>query len=332
MNIFICHTPLHLITAHIVKNLNPNNENLFIVIEDVKNIHALAKSILYDKHSKLLLLPGSSSYNKSHRVTQISNSKIILKNILSKTPENIFISHDQRIESQVLLNSKNTFSSKFVLLEDGINTYFVAAPAKAPLATFLNRKLRYSMKWKGSKWVGDHPKISEVWSFYPTQLRQQLKNKSLRTLPHCLSEELKYKFETFYKTPAFTEPVGVIATPHPNAGLSKKDIKNLVNAAIKMHTSRGLETVFKTHPRDTHDNSFICSITGEYRTLPSELPLELLAACEPIMSITSYRSSISHVLTALHPFIENFFFEPKNSHKDTKWQKFYTHIGAKQIY
>ena len=171
MQLFLCHTPLHILIGLLVaQEMSPEEEIAFAVVEDSEGLHALASTLIRAQNVKLLLLPGAVNSKSLVKCTLIrrANGKF-LKCTFSKIADTVFLFHDLRAESQALLNSpsRSHIKTRFVLLEDGIALYEPRSLLIGSTLSILKRKIAFGLNWKNARELGLHPQLSEIRCFYP---------------------------------------------------------------------------------------------------------------------------------------------------------------------
>lgn len=334
MNIVLCHTPLHLLIAALEAPRLSEDETLYIVVEDAKGLHALASALLETRSASLLMLPGTatSADPREHVPILKGNALHIRRIIRTREPSHVYIFYDLRIEAQTLLNHTYQARPKVTLLEDGVYTYQVAQPFKRRFRSALKNKIRYGWRWRGARWVGQHPLISQVRSFYPSLLRDDLKPKSAGALERAIEKSRLDRFLNNYGTAVQDERSCVIVVPHPSSGLSTDQLSAFLDRSLSYCSEMNLQPLLKYHPRDPtmellHPHKSIDVLVAE-----KSLPIELLLYREKhIHSIIGYRTSAIHVTAALHRDVQVLYYEHPGSDAVDSWIDFFDEIGAERI-
>jgi hypothetical protein len=328
MNVFICHTPLHvLITALEMPKLE-DTDTLLFVVEDVLGIHDLAKTMLTPSHTTITMVMLSGTALRSNSASAIAiqkqNSKKIRETISGLPIERIFIFFDQRAEAQAILNYCFQNKPSVIWLEDGITTYTIASPFPRPVRRLLKHKLRFDMAWKGSRWLGQHPMIDEIRCFYPDLLRNDLKKKKIEPLTRELDKRYLTAFSNFYGPPRHDQKTGIIVVPHPDGGLSSQQINDFISEAIAYLHSINALPILKFHPRDETTVSRIISFTHGIEIAEQNFPLELMLFVEKkVKIIIGYRTSALHVTSALLPSVLPLYYESPYATDSEKWITFF---------
>ncbi len=326
MNIFLCHTPLHVLISALEAPKHRDTETLFIIIEDSYGIHALASAILESPNTSFILLSGTASTSSSKEAIEIqkANQQKIRAIISKQSVDHIFIFFDQRVEAQALLNYHFSNKPIFSWLEDGITTYNVATPFAKPLRRLIKHKLRFDLAWKGSKWLGQHPMFEEICCFFPDALRNNLKDKTIRSLPRTLEESYCSAFLKFYGNERFSNRTGIIVVPHHDSGVSRKDIDTFISKSIYYIRSKDALPILKFHPRDEVTMARILGQNQDVQIMQQYLPIELVLLAEKnITVVTGYRTSALHVTSALFPNISILYYESPHAADSKKWREFF---------
>lgn len=315
MNIFLCHTPLHLLLAALELPRHEQTRNFFFVVEDVPGIHELANALLSSSEVEFSMLPGTASHTSSTLSvidTQKQNAVEIRKKLLAENIDRIFIFFDQRAEAQAILNHPFRKKPLVTWIEDGITTYSVALPFPRPLRRLIKHKIRFDLRWKGSKWLGQHPMIDEIHCFYPDLLRSDLKKIKSEALPRSLEDKYVSAFLDFYGHPKYHQKTGVVVLPHPDSGIPQSSITYFIAESVKFFQSIDAHTAIKIHPRDTFTPQIIGHLAPHTEIMQQNLPIELILYAERnIVAITGCRTSTLHVTSAIHPLLQSRYYEPE---------------------
>lgn len=336
MDVFLCHTPLHVLIAALVAfdRTVEAHGRLFFVVEDTPGLHRLAQTLLRGPSSSFSLLPGTASTtdSKTWRALQNVNARTVSRTLNGKMVEHAYIFFDQRAEGQALLRAHFGRQATICLLEDGISSYTVASPFSHPILRLMRNKLRHSIHWKGSKWLGEHPAISEVGCFYPNHLRPGLKKLSSRALPTAIEEGIVDAFAATYGGRQYLEPFGAIVVPHPHSGISREERARFIERAVAFCTQRSVKPLLKLHPRDS-ETALPESIDNAKTLVAGKgLPIELLLYVEPCARfVVGSRTSTLHVTKALHPELGVYFYEPPEARNSSEWRRFYADLSIEAL-
>ena len=335
MNIFLCHTPLHLLLAALELPKHEQTHNFFFVMEDVPGIHELANALLSPSRVEFSMLPGTASHASPTPSTidvQKQNAHNIKKKVIGHKIDRIFIFFDQRAEAQAILNHPFPNKPLITWLEDGVTTYNVASPFPRPFRRLIKHKMRFDLRWKGSKWLGQHPMIDEIRCFYPNLLRDDLKKMKVDVLPHRLDGKYVSAFLEFYGKEKFHRNTGVIILPHPDSGISPPSIAHFISESVRFFQSIAAEPTIKIHPRDAFTPQKIDQLAPHIRMMQQNFPMELIMFAEKnIGAITGFRTSALHVTAALHPFIKARYYEPdqvSSANRTDVWVDFFKEISV----
>lgn len=334
MNIFLCHTPLHLLIAMLEAPRHDNIEILYFIVEDAPNMHSLARSLLASEHAKFVMLPGTASNHFSSEavLTQKENVKRIRLGISDLLPDSIFIYFDQRAEAQALLNHKFRAKPKVVWLEDGLTTYDVASPFPRHIRRLIKHKFRFDLHWKGSKWLGQHPAIDEVYSFYPDLVRADLRSMRVKPLLRTLDKIYVDRFKNIYGRPKYNFKVGIIVVPHPDSGPTKDQIEKFILEAIDKYLLTDIQPVLKFHPRDDISAAQFSRFKSNIPIAEKTFPLELIIFVEEnVRSVVGYRTSALHVISALHESVRVIYYEPQDAKMAVEWKTFYKTLSIEPL-
>ena len=79
MNLFLCHTPLHIMVSLIIESQNkiPRKESIFFIIEDSPGLHCIAEALIEKKKStKLWVIDSADALG----LTAIQIKELIMQN------------------------------------------------------------------------------------------------------------------------------------------------------------------------------------------------------------------------------------------------------------
>lgn len=336
VNIFLCHTPLHLVITALELPLNASETHVF-VIEDVAGMHALAQILLDRQGVRFHTLPGAvhSRHDRSLVAIQKENFSRIRRGLPSLSPSNLYVFFDQRPEAQAFLNFKYGTQPRISLLEDGLSIYKIASPFDRPYRRLLRNKLRFDLLWKGSKWLGQHPRIDEIACFFPEQLRDDLKTKSNRRL---LLDAVASPFRGFlenYGPPRLGAHSGIVAVPHPEYDLTGPAFERFIEMCLEYFGRASLQPVFKLHPRDARSRETIIELAPDAQFAPHHLPVELLMLVEAgVEALVGFRTSALHVTSVLSPRKSVFYYEPSDpsdAQGGEEWREFYSGVSVRPL-
>lgn len=338
MNIYLCHTPLHLLLAALELPEHMQTRNFLFVVEDVPGIHELASALFSSPRVELSMLPGTASnISRTSSVIDIQKrNAVTIKKVVSNTDiDQIFIFFDQRAEAQAILNHPLGKRTLVTWLEDGITTYSVASPFPHPLRRLIKHKIRFDLRWKGSKWLGEHPRIDQIRCFFPDLLRCNLRKMKADALSRSLEDSYLSGFLRFYGMPKYDRKTGIIVLPHPDCGLSRSGFDHFVSESVKFFRSIDAVPVIKRHPRDASPSQSLDQLPPCIKVMQQNLPVELVLFAEKnIEAITGCRTSTLHVASAIHPFIQARYYEPRelSSRKSSEdWGDFFEKVAVPSL-
>jgi len=241
--------------------------------------------------------------------------------------------YDLRAEAQVLLNYTLGAGALVSCIEDGLMLYDVARPFPRSLTRSWKNKLRFGMKWKEARFIGRHPAIDEFRCLYPRMLRDDLRNKPCREIPHTLAAEFQQRFQRLYGCKQYEHPFGIIVLPHPETKIARHDLFEFLEVGISRCASLGIEAVFKVHPRDTVTRSILLSAYPNYRFVSQDYPVELVLYVESrARLLMGFRTSALHVTKALHEYVECLYYEPRRPDPvSLSWRSFFQHLDIRPL-
>ncbi|WP_424681506.1 hypothetical protein [Frateuria sp. YIM B11624] len=331
MKIYLCHTPLHVLLSALSKPGEDRENSLFAVVEDTPGLHHIAREFLQPVGGEFLMLPGTASTRSPREALKLqkANASTVRRSISGLPLTAAAVFYDLRAEAQALLNYALKPSTFVSCVEDGLLLYKVARPFSRSLTRRWRNKVRFGMKWKESRFIGRHPAIDEFCCLYPDMLRSDLRSKPYQQLPHVLGDRFQERFRALYGNPRYDEPFGIIVLPHPETGISRLDLHRFVELSSSRCVSRGVEPVFKVHPRDVITRELLINAYPGSRFISQEYPVELVLYAEPqAQLITGVRTSALHVTKALHQGVECFYYEPdRTDSATTEWRAFFKHLG-----
>lgn len=328
MNIFLCHTPLHLIIAALELPFSAAESHIFVV-EDVPGMHALARALFDEGEISYHMLPGAAETNQVRPfiALQRENYSRIRSALPNLAPSHLFVFFDQRAEAQALLNFRYQSDPWVTLLEDGLSIYKVASPFDHPYRRLVWNKLRFDLSWKGSRWLGKHPRINEIACFFPEQLRDDLKSRPIRSLSRNLGPSHLHRLRKLYGPPRFGPGCGIVAVPHPDYGLAGPAFDRFIGRCLDYFRRDAIKPIFKLHPRDTYSQDAILKLAPDAVFAPHHFPVELVMLGEPgIKALVGFRTSALHVASALNLSHEIFYYEPTGMPDvpgQEVWREFY---------
>lgn len=334
LNVYLCCTPLHVLLAGLESSRYHDSDSVFVIINDAPDLHCLARALLGTNRARFLMLPGAAhlSSSKSQVAMRRANTRQIRAQMSNLAPKRLFIFYDQSPEAQAILNFRFKLRPRVTWLEDGITTYSISAPFPNPIRNLVKNKLRYDLRWRGSKWLGQHPSIDEIGCFYPNLLRTNSNIQKARPIPRTINRRLALSFSSLYGGPRYMDPVGIILIPHSRSGPSVTNIFEFIDLSLGLCSQSGVRPLFKFHPRDT---DYISTIAHRYPHLDiaeQKYPLELISLAESNISIvTGYRTSALHILAALRPQLNLRYYEWSVDPRSAKWVAFYQQLGIPSL-
>jgi len=335
LKLYLCHTPLHVLLSALSRPGEGQEGSFFVVVEDTPGLHRIAREFLQPADGEFLMLPGTASTKSAKEALELqkSNASAVRRSISGLPVAAAAVFYDLRAEAQALLNYALEASAYVSCIEDGVLLYNVARPFSRSLTRRWKNKLRFGMKWKEARFIGRHPAIDEFCCLYPSMLRSDLRSKPYRELPHMLESSFRERFLALYGNPRYDEPFGVVVLPHPEADVSRNDLHRFIELSNSHCQSRGIEPIFKLHPRDVTTREILSNTHPGARFVSQEYPVELVLYAEPhARLITGVRTSALHVTRALHRNVECFYYEPGTADSAAReWRSFFTRIGVRLL-
>lgn len=204
-NLFIVHTPYHLVLASSINSKLYKEESDIIIYKDFKldkidfnSLNRLFKNIkIYEP------------YNLKHKNTSILSNVILqkirllsIKKIINKKKyDNIYVFNDGVLETQYIINkSLMNEKSKVIYVEDGSNAYMETQNGlKYNFINKIIKRLIYSFTYENLGFTfGTHSKISKRMVLWPKILRKELINDK-KVIEEIHKSELEQGLRICYK-------------------------------------------------------------------------------------------------------------------------------------
>ncbi|MBX9181098.1 hypothetical protein HCG68_08930 [Paeniclostridium sordellii] len=305
-NLFVAHTPYHIILALGLSKVNNliNSDILIYKDFDIDNIDldiyksVFEKVYIYDRKNKKL-----EHKSKLEIITGLKKCiRSIGKLVNNEKYNNIYIFNDSVIETQYLLNNNiDKDHGKIIYVEDGSNAYLELKKSKSSKIKNLIKSLLYGFKYEeiGNSF-GTYSKIKNRIVLWPDILRDDLKfdNKECKEIKkEILEEGLKFYSKSINYSIKQEEGV-LILLEHidffkitENANLDKyiKSIEMIINKAKEQN----INIIIKYHPRDT--SKYIDEITNLYSDIyiaPNNIPAELYCMGKNMISVAIFSTSL----------------------------------------
>lgn len=330
MELFLCHTPLHVLISLLVAATEPRTPRTFVVVEDSAGLHQLARLLVRADIGQLHLLPGVANGSNLLSQTRIQrNNAKMLRSLYAYTAETVHLFHDLRAESQAMLNTSSVSQRpRFVLLEDGIALYEPRGLLVGGWVSVLKRKLAFGMDWKHARELGLHPALSEIRCFYPHLLRANLRHKPSDALPTALHQLVdRATLQTLRPTTTSAGSRAVVAVPHSRA-VSPAYFQGFLAASLAHCEKLDVTPLFKLHPNDTQGVGLLQQRVKAPEFIPQGLPLELaLMAMDDATSFMGARTSALHVVRKLCPQVSCLFYESPDTEVGQRWLTFFEQVG-----
>ncbi|RZJ22736.1 hypothetical protein E0H88_03345 [Acinetobacter sp. ANC 4216] len=329
--IFLCHTPLHIIISCLVASAdNTIEQSLFVVVNDSKNLIDIAEN--FGKHLGFHFLPfkgGADATTRFQAMLYQQHNVKLLKQIAKNIP-NIYIFHDLRPESQALLNNRSTsVNQKFVMLEDGVALYPTKGILPSSLLSIIKRKLAFGLDWKHADELGLHPEINEIRCFFPHLVQKNLNKKYITPLPILVTSKLRSVLGIHSD---LINPFSLIALVPHSSIVCINDLNIFITTCQNYALANKLSLIFKLHPRDYEGQELIKSKIPGAVFLPNEFAFEsFLMQNDQPAAIIGFRTSSIHILKSLFPDIACFFFEIGDTAESLIWSQFLVSAGINKI-
>ncbi|SDX87581.1 hypothetical protein SAMN05421547_101561 [Delftia lacustris] len=334
MNLFLCHTPLHLLISMMVAYRKNDPQNtIFVVVEDSRGLHSLAVQLLRDGMGRLVMLPGSATAEGRLQRTLImrSNARFLCREF-GQVVRSVYLFHDLRPEPQSLLNMKRfkKISADFIMLEDGIALYRPGGVIPWSLLGVLKHKFAAGPHWMKFDELGLHPSISRICCFYPDLLRENLRPLPVDTLPkdRVFIEDVRLQMPLEF----YGKKITLIAVPYADS-VSSKFMRNFLDPIVEYCRKNETSPIFKIHPRDKNGAEILTDFWGDPLFMPQHLPAEMiLFSGLNIHSIIGSRTSTLHIAKFLFPEICVFHYDEMLDEDGRVWIEFLDHVGVSLIY
>lgn len=331
LNLFLCHTPLHVIISCLVASEdNTIERSLFVVINDSKYLRDIVYNFSEKLGFKLLLLKGGADTNNSFEAMLQQKYNVKLLKPIAKNINKIFIFHDLRPESQALLNNPSTsICQKFIMLEDGIALYPKMGDLPTSLLSIIKRKLAFGLDWKHADKLGSHSEIKEIRCFLPHLIQEDLRKKYITHLPNFISPTLR---SVLGIQSDLISPLSLIALVPHSSIVCSSDLNIFIITCQNYALANRLSLIFKLHPRDNESKELIKSRVPGAVFLPNEFAFEsFLMKNDQPAAIIGFRTSSMHIIKVLFPDIKYFFFEKGNTAESLNWEQFLISAGINKI-
>ena len=327
MNLFVCHTPLHVLISLLVARECHHFPSVFVIVEDSVDLHGLANKIIRKDFGEIHFLPGLATYrNGVHRALMMrSNVKYLLAQFGSALAE-LYLFNDLRAETQALLNScMNHDAARCVLLEDGVGFYEPGGRLQWGVLAILKQRFAAGGGWMKGDELGFHPGISEIRSFYPELLKPHLKKKAGRPLPVNVEA---LDLAGAISIPKLKDSSAIVVVPH-TAFLTQDYIARFINAVLAYCGRHGIEPIFKLHPSDRSGVAVLAKFLDDPAMLPQQLPMEMVVlGASRLHSVIGARTSSMHIIKRIYPETRVAYFEEKSDLAYDAWSSFLEKTGV----
>lgn len=306
-NLFLVHTPYHIILASalaIELPLNSNN-NVMLLYNDF-SLDNLNLSRFYELFSSVTILAGNSDIKKTVVPKSLQAYQLFIRNmkIFRRITENIcfssvFVFNNLRPENiRIVEETHQKNKGKIVYVEDGSAAY-----SSSENSAGIRRTLKSLVKAKiyGGSLV-DHKQavmglgssITHCAAIYPELVREELKRKSI--------QEIKTSRICEAAKTIFRDDINGLLVPEQSI-IVLLDLYSSITPIIYKYTqvleivfalssSLGIPVLFKYHPRET--SSYVESMKEKFdnafevkRTIPSEAVFLALNEKSVVISSTS---------------------------------------------
>lgn len=337
MCVFICHTPLHVLISSVIASAELLGDAItFIVIEDSDRLFEFAVEIGLEEVGSVVRLAGSGVIRNKikYTIAQRRNVSLIRKRY-SGLAKRVYVFNDLRPEAQVFLNDRRLAKSgcEFVLVEDGMALYPPAGKLVDGLLAVAKRKVFFGWRWQHASFIGLHPSLSEVRSFYPSLLRKDLCHLKSRELPvqvlRCVSSNSRVVITNNTGNSRYStqSPSAIIAIPF---GFQRvEECRLFLSKSLELCKFLGFKPYLKPHPRDKDYLVSFKDLLCGFDVLSQSYPLEVLVGLLPdVRAIIGCRTSSLYICRLLYSDVGVYFCSNPSRLDDNYWVDFYRQVGV----
>ncbi|MBC6956420.1 MAG: hypothetical protein J5J04_17540 [Anaerolineae bacterium] len=307
MDVFVAHTPLHLLYSLSIINSKSLQDFRLFVINDfsagvaVCNEFAQVSSyadrvhLLAGRYSLGGFVARNISPTKSRiryygaklgsMLAQYSAKSKFIRIMKEKQIQRLYIFDDQRLDTQSLMSyvkEQNDYPhTQIVLVEDGTGVYY-----NSPYWQFAELKNRlnwilvalYGKNYTRVDRYGDHPLVECSIVLFPDDVNVSLKSKPVYRMPHfhLAPEQASILSRAFSLGDQFAEidQAVLLLLSYSETLKNHEKYKGFLLDLIERHNAEGITIIAKYHPREVHDdylNLYGSKVIFEDKTVPAEL-------------------------------------------------------------
>jgi len=315
-SIYFAYTSYHVFIALLMalSKHNEKDEQQLVIIGNFSDAEKMYKSLVSCDNSpfnKVFYLRGEynlqqygSSYARFFRywgVLKICQDVISLINDEKITQ--IYLFNEERAYSLILLNyiSKLKGRIKASFIEDGTTIYSSYVERKDWHYLFLG-KIFFGLWWKNVPVMGSSVVFDDIWAFFPQFVREELKNKSIKSIPTNLIADLRTKkiashiLSNYGINSEYIDKINcMVLLSHSSVINQFSEYRGMLSSLIKKMQTLGYQITIKYHPRDNASDDFLgLSSESNINVLHSSVPLELIY----VLGVDSIKVVISDMTTS----------------------------------
>ncbi|MDN5319828.1 MAG: hypothetical protein PWP49_248 [Thermococcaceae archaeon] len=302
MNIYLAHTPYHiLLTLAIAYYRDTNTEHYLFIVGDFKNARGIyAKLQELPLFKKVWFLPGNYKRNMLYEAIILKKNTYTIQKLLKRyllpkdTRLNVFIFNDRRPEDQLLMYlNKKYYRGVNYYVEDGIAIYADMGGLRSihPVEKIL-RKLYFGFWYTPVNILGTSEYIDIVLATEPTLVIDSIKirhpvlkiNKSIfdGVVKSGVVEQVFVLDDSIKNKIMSSKKVALVLVPHSSVlakGMKRKYCEH--TAKIITHLlQENYEVLLKHHPRERlEDITYLCNmhyVKNNITVIPRNIPIEIV--------------------------------------------------------
>lgn len=288
-NIFIAHTPYHIVLAYGIARKNKSKDNILLIVFDFLKADDMAeilKSSPGIPFKEIEFLPGAYGYGGMRKRINIrKNIKTIRKIVNSGAVGSVYIFNDSRAENQALLHyaQKKNGSVKGVYVEDGVASYSSYVYPSRSVFKMLIGKMLYGWFWSDVRILGASSGIGRIMATFPVFVRNDIGEREIMALQK--EDFLSLKNEVFFKKYAvafeshlseINKADALIIIEHSGIiQLYSPEYEKITREVVGRLLSLKLKLAVKYHPREESSDFLLLADKEGISILPRSFPLEL---------------------------------------------------------
>jgi hypothetical protein len=290
-NLYITHTPYHVLISCGLACFSREKMNYLIIIRDFPNVDAYYESILEWKNNPftdIILIPGMYNIKNNNivNVTRICYRNIHIIQSFYKymsVGSRAFLFNDRRPEGQIMAYLISKRNGLNIYVEDGLDVYSDHVAKKTNLISKFFFKMIYGQWFDPVQVLGTCKYINEIMVFRPEFVRFELKNNKLTKIPNDIFKSIGDDFISILSKNYITNLDDLIfdcfliidhSDSFKNQNLENimKVYSQLINFLLETFKNIGI----KYHPREQKHDFLNLGINEKISLLPNSLSMEIL--------------------------------------------------------